>query len=453
MVNTFDKNSSIYELETLAKDVLRLKQELVQRKPLVIEFCGTPKSGKTTTINALNIFLRRNEFRTAVIQEMAAVCPVKNKTHYFFNSWTLFSSLSETIKQLTLGENKIDIILIDRSVFDALSWFEWLNTNPDKNPHISPVQYEAFKSLLINTDMFTYYFDLIYIFKATPETALAREFAELLTEKRGSIMNEKVLEGFNYATDVVKEKYAKHFRKIETYDTSNHDANWVSYDVTRNILNVLKDLLTEKIGYFLDTMTISLKDGINDFDLIARREIFFNDRNVIEEEAYIQPVAIAVITNKSRNKVLVLKKNDKKTEKGSPEHKRLLLYLGGHMRIEDKKQDNASVIDILKCTLNRELKEELNESISITDNAPFLIYTPTNPKSKKHLAVCFIIEMDLDNKVFRPTSDEFIFKSPDSKSGTIMNIKELLNPNEPLETWSDEILKHVFNQKRTLFDL
>ena len=58
------KQKNIAELERLAKEVLRLKSEREQRRPLLIEFCGSPKSGKSTTINSLNIFLKRNGFKT-----------------------------------------------------------------------------------------------------------------------------------------------------------------------------------------------------------------------------------------------------------------------------------------------------------------------------------------------------------------------------------------------------
>lgn len=445
------KNRSIEYLEQLAQEVLKLKTELAQTRPIIIEFCGTPNSGKTTTINSLHNFFKRNDYRVAVIQEMAAISPVKIKTHYFFNSWTLFASLAETIKQLSLGENKLDIVLIDRSVFDALCWFEWLSNNPEKNGFISKTQFDAFKMLLIGTNMWTYYIDLVYIFKARPERSLDREFSELLTEKKGTIMNEKVLQSFNESIDIVTESYGKHFRRIEQYDTSDYDPSTVSFDVTNNILITLKDLLTEKVGYFLDTMKLSLREGVNDFNIIASRDIFFGDRSMVELEDYIQPVAIAVITNPERNKVLVLRKNEHKTEKNSPEYKRLLLYLGGHARIEDKTNCNT-VLEILRATLTRELKEELNETITVDDTIPFLIYTPTTEKSKRHIAVCFVIEMDLEYKVFRPTADEFILKSSTTKSGTVIPIKDLLNPNEMLEPWGEEILKYVFRQQRTLFD-
>jgi predicted NUDIX family phosphoesterase len=442
---------NITTLEKKAKEILSLKHELGLRRPLVIEFCGTPKAGKTTTINALNIFLKRNDFKTVVISEMAAICPITNKTNFFFNAWTLFNSMAETLKQLTLGENKTDIIIIDRSIFDALCWFKWLSTNPEKNPYIDDRQYEIFVTFLVGTDMWTKNLDLVYIFQTEPETALKREFAELITAKTGSIMNTKVLKGFNESVQQIKYEFSKKFRRIEQYDTTKQDAKFVSLATTQNILTALQELLTEKIGYFLDTFAPYLKDGYNPYDVIFSRSLFFKDRNIVEEENCIQPVAIAVITDHQRKKVLVLKKNENKTTKDSPEYNRFLLYLGGHIRQEDKAPDDDN-LTVFRNALQREIKEELNESITIGIDNPFLIYTPVSEKSKKHIAVCFTIEMDLENKKFNPTKDEFIHKNKDSKSGTVLDISEVATMRDSMETWSSVILSHVFKVNKTLFD-
>lgn len=451
MNSTDIKLQQITALENIAKDILELKKNLGLRRPLVIEFCGTPKAGKTTTISALNIFLKRNEFKTVVIEEMAGACPVPNKTDFFFNSWTLFSSLSDLLKQLTLGDNRTDVILIDRAIFDSMCWFQWLANNPPKNPYLSSSQFSTFSNFLIGTDLWVKHIDLVYIFKTSPSEALKREFSELLTSKPGTIMNTKVLKTYNESVDNVKRDFGKRFRKIEEYDTTKQDPNFVSYDVTHTVLSVLRDLLTEKIGYFLDTVVGRLKNGINDFELIDTRSMFFGERHIVEEEKYVQPVAIAVITDAKREHVLVFRKNENKTTKDSPEHNRMLLYLGGHLRQEDKFNENEKNIATIKRALQREIKEELNETVTVDDQQPFLIYTPVSEKSKKHLAICFVIEMDLEGRKFNPTREEFVQKSASSKSGNVVNIWTVPEFIDELESWSRVILTNVFNQQPTLF--
>ena len=65
----------------------------------------------------------------------------------------------------------------------------------------------------------------------------------------------------------------------------------------------------------------------------------FRDR-VEANDNYIQPIPIGVITNKYRDKVLVIKKNKTAVSSNSPEKDKDLIYVGGHTRFEDKTSIN-----------------------------------------------------------------------------------------------------------------
>ncbi len=103
--NENEKLMAIKKLENSASKILQLKGERELRRPILIEFCGTPKSGKTTTITALNLFLKRNNFNTIVLTERAGVCPVPTKTHPFFNLWTMTSALAEMSAKLNCSDS------------------------------------------------------------------------------------------------------------------------------------------------------------------------------------------------------------------------------------------------------------------------------------------------------------------------------------------------------------
>ena len=83
-----ERKELIKELQKLAEEVLTLKQEHRQKRPIVIEFSGSPKAGKTSCINSLEIFLKRNGFSVSIVQERASVCPVSDKQSPMFNLWT-----------------------------------------------------------------------------------------------------------------------------------------------------------------------------------------------------------------------------------------------------------------------------------------------------------------------------------------------------------------------------
>ena len=439
-----DKSKIIKELEKLVQQVLDLKSSRTQRRPLFIEFCGSPKSGKSTPINSLSMFFRRNGLKIAVLTERAGICPIQNKTHPNFNIWTLCSVIADMLEKMEHGKEKIDIIIADRGIFDALCWFNWLNTNPsNKNPYLSN---ENFKELttFINSDIWKRNIDLIYVFIVDPKTSIEREYSALLTEKRGSIMREDVLETYNTSVEQVITEYSQYYRQVEKIKTDEDDLsgnpNKVNYIVTKSVLQNLIELMDEKIGY----ISMQVLQDKNLLSSLKETKLLFGNRIDVEKDSKaVQPIPIAVITNKSRDKLLVVKKNAKKTDKSSPEKDKLLGYIGGHVRYEDNVKDDF--FKTIQNALHREIQEEINESISICATDPILIYVDDNERSRRHLAICYIVEMDLDNKQFKITSDELTMKSGTSKSGKVMTPYELAS--EALEKWTIAILDKVFKIK------
>lgn len=73
------RNQMIQELKEKAGKVKLLKETHRKRRPIIIEFSGSPKAGKTSCINSLRQFLKRNGFEVEVIQERASICPVSDK--------------------------------------------------------------------------------------------------------------------------------------------------------------------------------------------------------------------------------------------------------------------------------------------------------------------------------------------------------------------------------------
>jgi len=320
-------------------------------------------------------------------------------------------------------------------------------------PYLNNENYNSLKSF-IKMDLLKDYIDIIYVFKVDPKISIEREYSNLLTDKRGTIMQEPVLQTFNNSIDNVIKEHKKDFREVISINTgtekNNKNPNIVSYNVTKTILETLRMLLIEKVGYFEKNQLINngLIQGVNDFKLLSNQIIEYKERDFVESSIeLIQPLPIVVITNKRRDKVLVVKKSEKKTSKDSPERNKVLLYLGGHIRSEDSKSDLKSTINK---SLRREIKEEIGESINVDNITPFLIYTPNySTKSKKHLAICYVVEMDFSGRKFKLTSDEHVMKTGKTISGHTISINRLIQDEyDNLESWSIEILKKVFNVKK-----
>jgi len=442
------REEKIKELEMKAKTIKDLKDQHRKRRPIVIEFCGSPKSGKSSSITSLNTFLKRNGFKTYVLSEKASQCPISDKQSPLFNVWTCSSTINEinAIMDTTnpASEDSIDFIICDRGIFDALCWFKWLK----KNNHMRDEEYT------ILTKYATLYrwqknIDLVYVFLATPEQSIKREYANLLTDKRGSIMREDVLDDYKKAVMETFEEYKESFRATAIIDTSERTQDDVGYEVTLKTLDTLKDMLMEKIGYIYRKDIPSLQTGLHTFSSISGvfPQVHYDLREKVEKNSeLLQPIAIAALVTKAGDKILCVKKSDKSTEKGSPEHASLLCYVGGHMRKEDESSTCEKFEDILQNTLERELHEELGITIATGQYTDmFYIYTPDTKKSTMHIAIGKIIYVDEETK-FRLDKYELTQSTGTSKSGKFMPITEITESKFKLESWSKAILNDKFPQ-------
>lgn len=447
-----EKKKTIEELKILAQKVKKLKQDgFRQKRPIVIEFSGSPKSGKTSCINSLDFFLKRHGFHVYVVQERASVCPVSNKQSPMFNIWTSCMSLANMIGKLENENYSDDVLILDRGIFDALCWFQWLyNTKK--------MEFDLKKS----TESFLLHFakniDIVFVFTATPEVSIKREFANQLTDLRGRIMNEDVLQQYRDAVEQTIKLHKSDFRdNIITIDTTKPDQDEVGKDVTKKTLDSLHDLLMEKIGYFIKTNELIeqlSEKKLFEYDeldsLLHSNRLLFGLRNEVENnDDFLQIIPIAVITN-GKNEVLVAKKKNNVVSKDSPERNRPLLWFGGHTRESDCIRRDDSFLKICKSTLHRELKEELGIEVDLDNKKPIVLFTPEIKKSRKHLAICFKIDIDETTKI-KLDPFELVQKTGTSKSGNYVKAEDIVN--KELEDWSVLILDWYFGLHSSQLDI
>ena len=455
-----DRQAIITNLQNKAKEILELKQKHRHHRPIVIEFSGSPKSGKTTCISSLALFLKRNEFKVEVIQERASICPVTDKKDPMFNIWTACTSITAMISQLEQKAGTCDVIILDRGIFDALCWFEWQFTiQALSSSHKKIIDDFLCIDLIVNR------VDIVFAFTVTPEKSIEREYAHLLTDKPGSIMRISVLGDYLAAIEHTIETKAMLFHHdcIKEIDTTSMNQDMVGKEVTEQTLEILKNMLMERIGYispsndFYACMTEKRvihceKDSVDQM----LGELKFGLRSEVEEnKSVIQPVPILVLTDKTKKMVLVVKKKKEAVSDDSPEKDKLLLYVGGHSRYEDCTEKTAdNILAICRYTLQREVKEEIGISLSFDEIEPFLIYTPDSPKSKKHLAVCFVVERDdIEELKLSIDSEELVLNRGTSKSGSFQCIDSLIRGNGELnsfEPWSIEICIHMLKPSTQL---
>ncbi|MFA4986571.1 MAG: hypothetical protein WC712_08315 [Candidatus Brocadiia bacterium] len=427
----------ITELESLAAEVLQLRKSARPRRPIVLEICGSPKSGKTSCTSSLKLFLRRNGFSTRVLTERASTCPVKNKFSPLFNIWTSNSTIAELAATFAEHRKSLDVIISDRGLFDALCWYGWLLTHD----HMSPIDYEAC-TRYITTDRLRSMVDLVYILTASPNVSMKREYASLLTRKPGSIMNNRVLSEYNEALTDATKTFSRRFRCVRTIDTSRIAQNDVTYQVTKDVLTNLKDLVGARIGYFHVKDLEAFRDRI--FWRLSETgqmpPLRYGARNIVESDVHaVQPVPVVVITDRLRTKVVVVRKNPSKIGSDSPEKDKALLYMGGHIQLEDNLQGEAEELaSIASQTLYRALEEEMSISLTVHDKDPLVIWTGVHARSHQHMAIVYLYEVDFDRLTLHLDPLEFVTNASRHKSGYVAPISDL--HREDLDSWSRIIL-------------
>jgi len=189
----------------------------------------------------------------------------------------------------------------------------------------------------------------------------------------------------------------------------------------------------EKIGFYYKT-AIKLQTGINDINICDKHILHFDERSKVEEmNNAVQPVCAGILLTKS-GKILTFRKSDKNVGKeNSPEKRKTLLYVGGHLDKVDKDFSNTTAL--LNGT-RREIKEELGIDIYMNCDAylkSYIIYQQTDLKTSQHFGAMHTILLE----------EEFEPKFIDGRAQFVDIDKAKQIPD--LKDWSkyiiDEIIK------------
>ena len=205
-------DDQLKKLEQKARD---LKSELSLERPVFVEFAGTPKSGKSTSIEIVNHFFRRVDFKVLAPAEGAS-----KRTPYFlkqdlvaFNAWSASYALNQILEG-RYGSDAYELVILDRGLFDACTWFEFLRIRG----RVSDQECSAIQEFLL-LERWREIVDIVFLFEADPDTALKRENADKLIAEFGTTMNPTFLEQLNRAYQTTREKYADQFNRFHVINT------------------------------------------------------------------------------------------------------------------------------------------------------------------------------------------------------------------------------------------
>lgn len=239
----FNDNNEYYEklkkLHAQKEELQKLKALCQPSKPFVIEFSGTPRTGKTTTINNLYDFFKKGGFNTTVIEEFTTSKYYKEvfKKRYKDVSSTEsnMAILEEVTKQLEDAINSnSEIILIDRSINDRQIWNYRRFIRGDMLKDLyeeSRKKYSSISNDLIDSLVITY---------AEPVISLKRDYFSNLSLEKRNFLNIDNLEEYNNSLNSLQELFEVSVQDLVLLDTSAMNMNDVSIEIAFQIMSIMR---------------------------------------------------------------------------------------------------------------------------------------------------------------------------------------------------------------------
>ena len=445
-------------LEARAREAARRFR--TSRQPVVLEFAGVPKAGKTTTLTQVARFLKLCGFRVETVAERASVCPIRDKKSATFNVWTACTTLAQVLEHTQAPPRPTDpdaqqgcqpdVLFLDRGIFDAINWFGVM----ERMGRISQPERQTIEEFLLMAEWTTRISGVVVMSTSATE-ALKRE-TELLpidSPNGGSIMNPSMLETVQTTVKTTVSRLKGRFSILEA-DTSKEDVRQTIKRVIRFALERIEQQLEEQILH-IDAERLRPLFGA---DVCIRRDnaetlvdLFveagkFGSREAVEANGtVVQALPIVVVRNRTGD-ILQLKRRERARE--NPLHDRIVIWAGGHVRAEDGENGTS----VIQCAV-RELKEELRLSIE-SEHLRLLgaVWVRAvgrgakNDKTAQHVGIVYEWRAATDDVAVALSKAEFYERRGTSLSGNFVNARELaanVDGDVVREPWSVEIVRQL----------
>ena len=207
-------------------------------KPFVVEFSGTPRTGKTTTINNLYDFFKKGGFNVSIIEEFTTSKYYKEHLKKELDKLSLEDNnlaIADLVyKQLLENLNNNEIILIDRSINDRQIWNYRRYVKGDiseENYLNSRKKYSQLSKELIDVLVVTY---------ADAIVSLKRDYNSSLALEERRFLNKNNIDEYNDSLTKLKDLFSKSVADFVLIDTSSMDMSLVSVEVAERLMNDMR---------------------------------------------------------------------------------------------------------------------------------------------------------------------------------------------------------------------
>lgn len=244
--NNLNEYLKLKKIHYRKEEVYKLKKVLSKQNPYVIEFTGTPRTGKTSLINNLKDFFKKKGFSVEILEEFTTsekykkeIYPtLKDKYKNVVNTEIPKYVLKQLEESIT---NNPDIIIVDRSLFDRLIWVDRLVL---KNG-MSNEEYNDYKNKYI--PLIKEKIDIVIATYTNSITALKRDYNANLSLEKRNFLNETNVEEYNKSL-LNMEKLASIGKiNFKMFDTTNKNQREISFEVIDYILKDMRENLLNKV--------------------------------------------------------------------------------------------------------------------------------------------------------------------------------------------------------------
>lgn len=382
-----------------------------KRRPFIIEFAGTPKSGKTTTIGAIHQFLKRNGVMVRTFQERASVAPLLDKGTAFFNTWVTCATLNGIIE--ALEDEKLDVLILDRGLFDGLVWIDW----QEKTHRVSKAEAEGFRSFVL-TPRWRGLIDLVFVMHCDAKISIDREYARQITLRHGAIMNIGTLAQLRRHYLEAARRYKADFKSITVFENSRGPEMKTITDIAKTLLRSFGRFADEEV-LCIPRKSLEGQIRLSDKKMITPKWKTLSKlvnsrgtyvaRSIAEtSDDLLQVVPVCIIRNGNRFLTNV------RFEPGESLHEAFGNWAGGHVRKQDRDQAKSKWESVLTG-----LRRELHEELSLED-LPHLhpigiVHSSEDKRAARHVGIVFQVSFAgpanvaaFENKTIRERPDRYV---------------------------------------------
>lgn len=408
-------------------------------RAFVIEFAGTPKSGKSTSVEAIRHFFSRNGFQVHVLAERAALCPIEMKGHLFFNTWCASTMLAELLANV---QARADIIIVDRGLFDALVWL----ILQVKRGELTDTEAATFKSFLL-LGRWCKLIDLVVVMNVSAEQAIKRENAQRITPRPGRIMNKKILEMISNSVHEAFTKYGASFSAAIQHVTTDHTVHDSNVELAALIVDRLEtflnpDVLTAPVSV-LAPLPLAGISNFSTADAEQARNVILGAMHCVRrseaeiDSLHVQIIPCGVLTHKDGVVIFKRKEGDQK----SSLYGKTAIFQATHVVC------GTCGATVLEDSLFERIARSLHIGVRFPMHLIGYCWDRTDANSRHHFAMVYKVDIseatavDLKNKEFPRWRDPSI-------DGEFIRWSDLENRQEELELepWSKAILTSMLNE-------